>query len=46
MDTIIGPDFAGVDARIGREIPLHGERIRLGLIAEAFNLTNRANSTS
>jgi len=45
-NTIIGPSFAGVDARISRDIPLHGERIRLRIIAEAFNLTNRANFTS
>jgi hypothetical protein len=45
-NTIIGPNFAGVDARISRDIALHGERVRLRLIAEAFNLTNRANFTS
>jgi len=45
-NTIMGPNFAGVDARISRDIPLHGERVRLRIIAEAFNLTNRANFTS
>jgi len=44
-NTIIGPNFAGVDARISRDIPI-GERVRVRLIAEAFNLTNRANFTS
>jgi hypothetical protein len=45
-NTILGPAYADVDARITRDIPLRGERVRLRLIAEAFNLTNRANFTS
>jgi len=35
--------FAGVDLRASREIRLYGERVKLRLMGEAFNLTNRAN---
>ncbi len=42
-NTIEGPWFATVDARLTKTIPLFGERMRIRLIGEAFNLTNRAN---
>ena len=42
-NTITGPAFETVDLRISRDIPLYKERVRLRLIGEAFNLTNRAN---
>ncbi len=42
-NTITGPAFEAVDLRISRDIPLHAERVRLRLLGEAFNLTNRAN---
>lgn len=45
-NTIEGPGFASVDARISRDIPLYQERANLRLIVEAFNLTNRANFTA
>jgi outer membrane receptor protein involved in Fe transport len=45
-NTIIGPNFLDVDARLSRDIPLRGERLKLRLIGEAFNITNRANFTS
>ncbi len=41
-NTILGPGYAGVDLRFSREVPIH-EGVRLKLIFEAFNLTNRAN---
>ena len=41
-NTGIGPDFFSVDLRLNREIPLT-ENWTLGLIAEAFNLSNRTN---
>jgi hypothetical protein len=41
-NTIQGPVFAAVDLRITRDVALT-ERIRLRLIGEAFNITNRAN---
>ncbi|MGH9661237.1 MAG: hypothetical protein ACRD96_22000, partial [Bryobacteraceae bacterium] len=41
-NTIEGPGFATVDMRVSRDIPLR-ERLRLRIIVEAFNLTNRAN---
>ncbi|MGI8746049.1 MAG: TonB-dependent receptor [Bryobacteraceae bacterium] len=41
-NTIDGPGFASVDLRFTRDIGIR-ERARLRLIAEAFNLTNRAN---
>ena len=37
-----GPAFFSVDLRLNREIPLT-ENWTLGLIAEAFNLSNRTN---
>jgi hypothetical protein len=42
-DTIRGPEFITTDARISKDIPLMGERVRLRLIGEFFNITNRAN---
>jgi hypothetical protein len=42
-NTIEGPGFASADVRISRVIPLHGDRVSLRLIGEAFNVTNRAN---
>ncbi|MBI5085362.1 MAG: TonB-dependent receptor [Acidobacteria bacterium] len=36
------PNFYSFDARLGKVIPLHGESLRLRLMGEAFNLTNRA----
>ena len=42
-NTIIGPNLETVDIRVSRDIPLYGERLRLRLIGEAFNATNRAN---
>ena len=42
-NTIRGTWFETVDIRLTRDIPLFHERVRLRLIAEAFNSTNRAN---
>jgi hypothetical protein len=42
-NTIRGPWFEAVDMRLTRDVPLYGERVRLRLIGEAFNITNRAN---
>ena len=42
-NTVEGPGYATVDARFAREIGLKGERVKLRLMFEAFNLTNRAN---
>jgi hypothetical protein len=42
-NTIRGPEFVTADARISKDIPLGGERVRLRLMGEFFNLTNRAN---
>jgi hypothetical protein len=42
-NTIRGPEFITADARISKDIPLMGERVRLRLMGEFFNLTNRAN---
>ncbi|HBY61602.1 MAG TPA: hypothetical protein DEH78_17410 [Solibacterales bacterium] len=44
-NVLLGPGFAAVDVRVSKEIPLGTERIRMRLIGEAFNLTNRANFT-
>ena len=43
-NTYRGPEFATVDVRLTKELTLH-ERVKLRLIGEAFNLTNRANIT-
>jgi hypothetical protein len=42
-NTIQAPRFMAVDIRISKDIALGSERVRLKLIGEAFNLTNRAN---
>lgn len=42
-NTIEGPGFASADVRLTREIALFGERLRLQLMGDAFNLTNRVN---
>ena len=41
-NAFVGPGFFQVDLRVGKRIPL-GERLRLDLIADAFNLFNRTN---
>jgi hypothetical protein len=41
-NTLTGPNLMTVDLRLTRAISFH-ERVRLQLIGEAFNLTNRAN---
>ena len=43
-NSFVGPAFFSFDPRITRDIRLH-ERARLQLIAEAFNVFNRANFT-
>ena len=45
-NTIRGPEFATVDVRLTKDVPLHSERVHLRLIAEFFNATNRANLNS
>jgi outer membrane receptor protein involved in Fe transport len=45
-NTITGPNFADVDLRVTRSIHLRQERLKLHLIFEGFNLTNRANFSS
>jgi len=45
-NTINGPNFANVDLRLSRSIPLGTERAKLRLIFEGFNITNRANYNS
>src|SRR5262249_12213448 len=42
-NTIRGPGFATVDLRLSKDIPLQAERVRLRLLVEMFNATNRAN---
>ena len=42
-NTIVGPWFATVDLRVSRDIPLFRESVKMRLLGEAFNLTNRAN---
>lgn len=44
-NTLTGPGFVSFDPRVARDIRLH-ERVRLQLIAEAFNAFNRANFTN
>jgi len=38
----VGPGFFQFDLRVSKQIPF-GERLRLQLIADGFNLFNRAN---
>ncbi|MDX2150876.1 MAG: TonB-dependent receptor [Bryobacteraceae bacterium] len=45
-NVLLGPGFAAVDVRLSKQVPLGTERIRLRLIGEAFNITNRANFTN
>lgn len=45
-NTVEGPNFLDVDIRVTRDIPLYTERVKLKMIFEAFNLTNRANFSS
>jgi len=45
-NTMQGPGFAGLDVRLSRDIPLYQERVKLRLIFEAFNSTNRVNFSS
>lgn len=42
-NTYVGPEFATWDVRVTKNIPIVAERVRLRLIVEAFNVTNRAN---
>jgi outer membrane receptor protein involved in Fe transport len=45
-NALRGPNFLTTDVRVTRSFPLLGERLRLQLIGEAFNVTNRANFIS
>ncbi|HLH00785.1 MAG TPA: carboxypeptidase regulatory-like domain-containing protein [Bryobacteraceae bacterium] len=45
-NTLIGPNFLDVDIRVTRDFPLYAERVKLRMMFEAFNLTNRANFNS
>jgi outer membrane receptor protein involved in Fe transport len=45
-NTITGPNSMTVDTRITRDFGLRGERVKLRIIFEAFNATNRANFTA
>ncbi|MEJ7606614.1 MAG: hypothetical protein WKF37_10155 [Bryobacteraceae bacterium] len=45
-NTIEGPEFISLDARVSRDITIVSERAALRLMVEAFNLTNRANFTA
>lgn len=42
-NTLGAPAFMTADVRVTRDIQLMGERVKLRIIAEAFNVTNRAN---
>jgi len=41
-NALLGPDYATTDMRITRSVPL-GDRLKLELMAESFNLLNRDN---
>ncbi|HZQ51506.1 MAG TPA: carboxypeptidase regulatory-like domain-containing protein [Bryobacteraceae bacterium] len=45
-NALRGPNFMTDDVRLSRFFPLGSERVRLQLIGEAFNVTNRVNFTS
>jgi hypothetical protein len=45
-NALRGPNFLNDDVRISRYFPLGTERVRLQLIGEAFNVTNRVNFIS
>jgi hypothetical protein len=42
-NTYVLPNVHTVDLRVSKQIPLGSEKIRMRLIGEAFNLTNRVN---
>lgn len=42
-NTYRGPGLATLDLRVARDVPVLGERMRLRLLAEGFDVTNRAN---
>lgn len=42
-NTLEGPWFATADVRLSKDIPVWKERLRVRLIGEGFNITNRAN---
>jgi hypothetical protein len=41
-NTFVGPGFFQIDLRLAKRIPL-GERLKLDLIADGFNMLNRTN---
>src|SRR5262249_13593254 len=41
-NSFVGPDYASTDLRLSRQFPA-GDRIKLELLAESFNLFNRNN---
>ena len=45
-NALRGPNFLTDDVRVSRFFPLGTERVRLQLIGEAFNITNRVNIVS
>ncbi len=45
-NALRGPNFLNDDVRLSRFFPLGSERVRLQLIGEAFNITNRTNFIS
>ncbi len=45
-NALRGPNFLDDDVRLSRYFPLGSERVRLQLIGEAFNITNRVNFVS
>ena len=42
-NTLIGPGFANLDISLGKTFPLHWERLRLDVRADAFNGLNHIN---
>ena len=44
-NTLTLPTFGSADLRVSKDIPLVTERVKLKLIGEAFNFTNRTNIT-
>jgi hypothetical protein len=42
-NTVRGPFFGTLDVRLSKDVNLHGERLKLRLIGEAFNITNHTN---
>ena len=42
-NTLIGPGFTDVDISLGKTFPLHWERIRLDIRADAYNAFNHVN---